>query len=220
MGLSFPRDSTSHLFKPASAEELSWGLLFTAVTETAQPWRCRPRSYTDLIGQGSFPGPESNLYSVSFVQNARMPLPWRGWLCCQLWEKTARVAIYTLNCKLGKNSISSLVQLQTPLQKEIIFGREDFPPHPQIWKWSPPGRRRGETIPRKGEKYPLLHPPAQDSTARARREMPSPDSQIRPQHRPAGDLVQGTVGINFDYSERRRPPEPGCSHHPADHYDC
>ena len=76
-------------------------------------------------------GPRTT-FVVSSLQNTRMPLPRRGRLCCQLWEKTARVAIYTLNCKLGKNSTSSLVQLQTPLQKEIISGREDFPPHPQI----------------------------------------------------------------------------------------
>lgn len=77
-------------------------------------------------------GLRATFRSVSSVQNARMPLPGRGRVCCQLWEKTARVAIYTLNCKLGKNSACSLVQLQTPLQKEIIFGREDFPPPLQI----------------------------------------------------------------------------------------
>lgn len=88
-------------------------------------------------------------------------------------KKIARVAIYTLNSKLGKNSASSLVQLQTPPQKEIIFGREDFPLHPQIWKWSPPLRRR-ETIPCKGETYPLLQPscPGQHTKSLIRNAFP------------------------------------------------
>lgn len=50
-------------------------------------------------------------------------------------ENTARVAVYSPNCELGKISASRLVQLQTPgfkLQKGIILGREDFLFHPQI----------------------------------------------------------------------------------------
>lgn len=49
MGLPFPRDSTWSFFKLVSAEELSRGLVFTAVTEITQPWRCHPCLYTDLM---------------------------------------------------------------------------------------------------------------------------------------------------------------------------
>lgn len=61
---------------------------------------------------------------ASSLQNTRMPLPRRGRLCCQLWEKTARVAIYTLNCKLGKNSTSSFWSSFKPRCRKRLFLEE------------------------------------------------------------------------------------------------
>lgn len=120
---------------------------------------------------------------VSSLQSARNPLPPRGRFCCQLWEKTARVAIYTLNGKLGKNSTSSLVQLPTPLQKELILGREDFPPHPQIPKWSPPRRRDNPTrrwnIPSSAPHCPGCHSKSQVRHALSRQPGQAPASTCR-----------------------------------------
>lgn len=59
MGLPFPRDSTSCFFKLASAEELSWGLEFTAVPGTAQPWRYQPCLYTNLMVKDHSLGPKT-----------------------------------------------------------------------------------------------------------------------------------------------------------------
>lgn len=47
-GLPLPQDSTWCFFKSASAEQLSWGLVFAAETEITEPGRCHPCLYTDL----------------------------------------------------------------------------------------------------------------------------------------------------------------------------
>lgn len=76
MGLPFPRDSTSCFFKPASAEELSRGLEFTVVPGTAQPWRCQPYLYTNLMVKDHSLGPRAT--SVLFPL-CKMP----GCLCLE-----------------------------------------------------------------------------------------------------------------------------------------
>lgn len=103
--------------------------------------------------QGSLPGLESNLCSVSFVQNARMPLPWRGWLCCQLWEKQPELLFTPWIASWVKIALAAWSSFKPHCRKRLFLEEKIFLPTHRSENGHLPGGEE-ETIPRKGEKYP------------------------------------------------------------------
>lgn len=80
-----------HASLSSLSRELSRGLVFTAVTETTQPWRCRPCLSADLMVKGHSLGPRQE--------------PLFCFLCAKCQAASAFKRL-TLLSAVGKNSQS------------------------------------------------------------------------------------------------------------------